>query len=76
MISGEKKFLAIQKNHMAARVSRRWDDEQIVVESNRLLAFDNSFNTYSRGAVIGVHHTFAAKPISEQLMMGNIVAMR
>ena len=76
MIAGEKKFLAIQKNNMAARVSRRRDDEQVLVESNRLLAFDNSFNAYSRGAVFGVHHTLAAKLISKQLMISNIVAVR
>src|SRR5262249_43938232 len=44
MIAGEEKFIAIEKRHAAARMARHWDDQQIVVETQRPLAVDDALD--------------------------------
>ena len=75
MVASEEKFISIKQQRMAASVAGNRDREQIAVEPGWLCSADHLFNPKSRGAIIGMHHAFTAKPFGEACMIGDIVAM-
>jgi hypothetical protein len=43
MIAAEKKFVPVQKYHMAARVAGCWYREEIIVKCDWMLSFNDAF---------------------------------
>ena len=76
MIAREEKLLFIEENCVTTRVTRRRNSEQIVLELDRVLASQNLFDTKARGAIISVHDSFAAKLLSKQFVIGDVVLVR
>ena len=73
MIAGKEKLVAIKKDDVTARVSRRGNHEQIVVELDRLFTANHPLNTETTRAVVSMHQSFAIESIAKQLVRRNVV---
>ena len=60
---------------MTACVAGRRNGEHVVIELDCILPF-MICSTGARGAIVSVHDSFAAKLLSEQLMICDVIAVR
>src|SRR5215217_470115 len=57
-------------------MSRRGNDEQIIVDLNRLLVVNHLLDAQSGRAIVGVHESPAVESFAKQLMIRNVVFVR
>lgn len=76
MIPGEKKFVLVEIDYMSTSMTGSWNSNQIAVEINFPLSFENSLNSQPAGSVGGVHDAFAAEFLGKKFMSGYVVFMR
>jgi hypothetical protein len=76
MVPCEKHFIAIQKNLVAARVSGRGDELEIVVDTHRSRPRNDALDAARRGAVRLMHDAGAMEVRSKFGVVRNIIAMR
>jgi hypothetical protein len=76
MIAGEEKLMAIKQDHVPACVAGNWDRHQVVIEFEPVVAADHVLYPKPSSAIIGVHHSLAAKPFRQARMIGDIITMR
>ena len=76
MIAGEQKLVPVKKDYVTSSMSRCRNDEQIIVELNGLGALNYLLDAETRGPIITMHDSFAAKPLVKQLMIRDVVLVR
>src|SRR5689334_6466409 len=76
MVAGEEKLVVVKKHDVAARMTRRRNDEQIVIELDRFFARNHMLDAEPTRAIIGVHESFAVEFLTKQLVRGNVVFVR
>src|SRR5215212_7026166 len=75
VIAGEEKLVAVEKDDVTACVSRRGNDEKIVVKLYWFFSADYTFRPETPRAIVCVHDSFAVEPLAKQLVRGNVVFM-
>ena len=73
MVAGEKKLVAVKKDDVPARVTRRWDHEQVVIKLHWFFARYHMLDTETPCAVISVHESFAVEFLTKQVVRSNVV---
>ena len=68
--------MAIKQDHVSASVTGNWNRHQIMIEFEPVVAAYHMLDPKSSSAIIGVHHSLAAKLFREARMIGDIIAMR
>src|SRR5689334_1834040 len=76
MVAGEEKLVAVKKHDVAARVTRRWNHEQVVVELYWFFASNHVLDAETPRAIVSVHESFAVEFLTKQLVRGNVVFVR
>ena len=76
MIPGEQHFVAIEKNLVAARVARRGDELEIIVDPHGSRPRNDALDAARGGAVRFVHHARAMEMRGKFGVVGDIVAVR
>ena len=73
MIAGKQKLLPVKKDYVTSSMSRRRNGEQIIVELNGFGAVNYLLDAETRGPIITMHDSFAAKSLVKQLVIRDIV---
>ena len=76
MIARKKKLISIEQNHVAARVARNWNGDQILTNWNCFVAANYLFDAEPLRAVIGMHVSLAIKFFREPSVIGDIIFVR
>ncbi len=76
MIAGEQEAVLVEQNHVAARVARSRNRNQIAVKLNFFFAIDRVLYSESLRAVGRVHDTNAGKLLGKSRVVRNVVAVR
>ena len=76
MIAREQKLVFVKIDDVTACVPGSRNDEQIVVELDRIFATDNLLDAETACAIVCVHQSFAVEFLVKQLMRGDVVFVR
>ena len=76
MIARKEKLFSIMKDDVTARVAGCGNDQQIVIELNRLFASYHLLDAKTRGAVVGMHQPFALESLVKECVSGDVVFVR
>src|SRR5689334_8109957 len=76
MIAGEHKFVLIEQDHVAARVTGNRNRDQIFIDPNRIAARDYLLDPEAGSAIVRMHDPSTSKLLSKALMIGDVVFVR
>ena len=76
MIPREEHFVAIEQHLVAARVSRRGDEQNIIIELQRVYSRGHALDAERRGVISLVHHARAPKMRRKLDVVRDVVAVR
>src|ERR1051326_5295525 len=76
MVAGEEKLVAVEKHDVPARVTRRRNHEQILIELYWFFARNHLLDAQTIRAVVSVHESFAVEFFAKQPMGRNVVFVR
>ena len=76
MIASEEKLFSIKKDDVTARVTGCGNDQQIVIELNRIFALNYLLDAETRGAVVGVHQSFALESFVKKSVSRDVIFVR
>ena len=76
MIAGKEEFVPVQKYDVAAGMAGGGNDQQVLIEAHCFVAFNDPLDAEARRTVVSVHDSLAAKLLSKQLMIRDVIAVR